>query len=1015
MNASLLSLTVTVLLSSFSVVFANEKPVPPADSEKFERFPAVEPKDAEGTFKVLDGFQMQLIASEPLVTDPVAMVYDENGLAYVVEMNDYPYTDKTTHQAWKDNTTDKAIGKVRVLEDTDGDGKFDKSHIFAEGLSWPSGICCWKGGVYVTATPDIWYLKDTDGDHKADVREKVFTGFRKYNVQAVMNNPIWGLDNHIYIAGSSNGGEATPPGKTNEAVRLSRNDFRVNPITEKFEVVPGGARFGNSFDNWGHRFICNIRNPAQQIVFDTRHFARNPYAPMINPVFDVREPGDTLPVFRISPVEPWRDVRAKRWTQENKNTPRSELSGGGVFTSASGITIYRGSAYSHLYQGNAFVAEVANNVIHRQALKPNGVVFKAVRADADAEFVASTDTWFRPVNFVNAPDGTLHVLDMYREFIEHPWSIPEDILAKIDLESGRDRGRIYRLAPADFKVPAGPKLGKASTVELVAALENPNSWWRETAQRLLFERQDKAAVDPLRKMVYEGKTAPGRLHALWTLEGLGAVNEQDLIRLLDDVSVGVRENAVKLCEPRLAGSAALMDRIQGMVNDEDIRVRFQVAFALGGCVDDKRTTKNMVEVLKNDPHDKWIHAALTSATPELISGFLTWFIREENLVTPEESQPFLRQLTFILGAQNKLDNLYPALNIYQIVHYCQCHVREAFFCGMGDGMKQAGKNFRSTFPNTNSVGAKVMNSVLRGAVEVINTPETSAGKRAESIRFLAYDDFDNIKELLPKLLDPREPQEVQMAAVKALAGFPNAEVAKILLEPWRSYTPIVRDEVLKALFARKERLKPLLDAVEGGTVASAQISPTHRTVLLSHKDTGLRDRAAKLFGQNISASRQEAMSKYKGALSLKGDAANGLKIYEANCMVCHRAGDKGLDIGPNLETVRAWDAEKLLLNILDPNREVAPNYLSYDVELKDGSSVAGMIASETENSIILKRSGAAEETILRQNIAKVTSSGLSLMPEGIEANIKEQEMADLLAFLMGGSSTAEAAAPKAGN
>ena len=175
---------------------------------------------------------MDLLAAEPLVTDPVDMVYDENGLAYVVEMSDYPYTDAKTHQAWKDNTTDAPIGRVRILEDTDGDWRFDRGTIFAEGLSWPTGIACWKGGVFVLATPDIWYFKDTDGDRKADIKRKVFTGFRKYNVQAVMNNPKWGLDHRLYIAGSSNGGSIRP-GEADKAepTILRRNDFAIDPDT----------------------------------------------------------------------------------------------------------------------------------------------------------------------------------------------------------------------------------------------------------------------------------------------------------------------------------------------------------------------------------------------------------------------------------------------------------------------------------------------------------------------------------------------------------------------------------------------------------------------------------------------------------------------------------------------------------------------------------------------------------------------------------------------------------------
>ena len=968
--------------------------------EKFPRFAPVEPGEASKTFRAQDGFKMELLASEPMVTDPVAMVYDENGLAYVVEMNDYPYTDKTTHQALKENTTDKPIGRIRVLEDTDGDGKFDKNWIFAEQLSWPSGIACWKGGVFVTATPDIWYLKDTDGDHKADVRKKVFTGFRKYNVQAVMNNPIWGLDNKIYAAGSGNGGSIVP-GKKSDAkpISLSRNDFRFDPATESFEAISGGARFGNTFDDWGNRFLCNIRNPAQQVVLENRYLARNPFSPVPSAIHDSAKSGDTLPVYRISPVEPWRELRGQRWTAEDKKIPRSELTGGGVFTSASGITIYRGAAYPKEFHGNAFLGEVANNVIYRQTMTPDGVVFKAQRAEKNTEFIQSTDIWFRPVNFVNAPDGTLHVLDMYRETIEHPWSIPDDILAQLDLQNGMDRGRIYRLAPPNFKIPKTPKLGKASTIELIATLENPNSWWRETAQRLIFERQDQAAISPLKSLLRKSTSELARLHALWTLNGLGALSEEDIALGLSDKSPGVRENAVKLAETRFAKSSGILEKVIVLANDPEIRVRFQTAFSLGET-NTPKTAAALFSIAKRDPENPWIRAAVLSCQPDVCANLTKLLLQDPSFATNKTGQSFLRQLTFVLGAQNKTQNLYEILNAYSVIQYCACDVQDSFMGGLGDGLRQAGKNFRTGFPNRDSMGAKKMDSVLNDALQVTQNQSEPAAKRIEAIRLLSYDDFANVKNVMGKLLDARESQEIQMAAVRSLASMKHQEVAGILLQPWRSFTPAVREEVLTAIFSRAERLKPLLDAIESGDLSAAQISQARRTALTSHSNPAIREHAGKLFGGEAVGSRKDVLQKYQTALSLNGDTSRGQKVFETSCMVCHRSGDKGNEVGPNLETVRQWDAEKIVMNILDPNREVAPNFVSYEIELKDGAAISGIIVSETAGSISLKRADGVDETVLRQNIEKISSSGISLMPEGLEAAIPPQAMADLVAFLL---------------
>src|SRR5688572_26314012 len=465
------------LILLFGSVFAAEQDsrmLPPANAvrDKLPRVAPISAREAEKNFRVLDGFSMELLAAEPLVASPVAMTYDENGRAYVCEMRDYPYTEKARHQRNQENPTDTAIGTVRLLEDLDADGDFDKATIFADGLSWPTGVACWKGGVFVAATPDIWYLKDTNGDGVADIRRRVFTGFRKLNVQSVMNNLVWALDNHIHGAGGSNGGQIRPGDKPDaRALVMTRNDFRFDPVTEQFELLSGGARFGGTFDDWGHRFLCDIRNPAQHVVLPQRYLARNPYLAARSSLHDMAEAGDQLPVYRISQPELWRVLRAKRWAGERDIVmPRSELVGAGVVTSSSGITSYRGAAYPEEYRGNVFVCECAGNLLYRLQVEPDGVTFKAARVDDRAEMVASTDNWFRPVNLVNAPDGTLHVLDMYRENIEHPWSIPDDIHAAVDLESGRERGRLWRLTPLNFAPGKPPCMGGATTLELVAFL-----------------------------------------------------------------------------------------------------------------------------------------------------------------------------------------------------------------------------------------------------------------------------------------------------------------------------------------------------------------------------------------------------------------------------------------------------------------------------------------------------------------------------------------------------------------
>ncbi len=986
----------TALAGSVCVTAAEKFPLP---ADKFPSVSAVEPAAAAKSFRVKNGFTMDLLAAEPLVASPVAMCYDENGAAYVVEMVDYPYTDAATHQAWKENTTDAPVGRVRKLIDRDGDGIFDESYIFADGLSWPTGITCWQGGVIVTATPDIWYLKDTTGAHRADVREKIFTGFRKYNIQAVINTPLWGLDNRITFAGGTNGGTvASLRHPELSPLKIVRNDLRIDPRSGTIEAIAGGARFGQGMDDWGNRFLCNIRNPAQHVVYDGTLVARNPLLPVPNPVFDARESGDSLPVKRISPLEPWRDLRARRWVAENHAVPRSELVAGGVFTSAAGITIYRGAAYPAEYRGQAFVAEVANNLVQRQTVVKDGVTFKIENADRDVEFLASTDLWFRPVNFVNAPDGTLHVVDMYRETIEHPWSIPDDIREKLDLLSGRDRGRIYRLTPPGFKAARPPRLGSATSAELVATLENPNGWWRDTAQRLLFERQDKAAIGPLRTLQEKSASDLARLHALYALDGLGALRDEDLGRALADRSAGVREHAVRLAAPRLRDSAELRTRIYSLARDPEIRVRYQVAFAVGGVAGDEARIA-AATILKQDFGDRWMRAAALSAPPSECGQVAARLLGDPERPAGNDGNELIRQLLYVAGAHHDAAQLDTLVTLFLATPGVPA-MQHSFWIGLGDGLRQGGKNFRTAVADPRSAIARKLAELLSEARTTVGSARSAMDAKIDAIRLLTYEDFVAARPTLVALLTPSQAQAVQMAAVKALATFTHADVATALLAPWVAYTPVLREEALAALLARRERIGPLLAAIEAGTVSAAHVSAARRTQILANPDATLKARAGKIFGQTLSGSRAEVVAKYQPVLSLTGDPARGSTVFDTICAACHRFAGRGVELGPNLETIRGWDKEKLLLHILDPNREVAANYLAYVVELKDGGSLAGMIGEENAASITLKRIGAPDEIILRQNIAKLTSSALSLMPEGLESAISPPAMADLLAYLV---------------
>ena len=974
---------------------------------EFPRFPPTPPTRARATFETLPGFDIELVASEPLVSSPVAVEYDEWGRGWVLEMHDYPFTDPATDKPFADKSADAPLGRIRVLTDRDQDGRFDEAQTFVDGISWPTGLAFWRGGVFVAATPDLWYFQDTNGDGVADVRERLYTGFRKFNIQAVMNNLRWGLDHQIHGAGGSNGGAiqsvadplATP-------LAMGAQDFTLDPRTRQFRLQAGGARFGHTLDDWGNRFLCNIRNPVIHVVLPSHELARNPFVAPRSSLFDCAETGDTLPVYRSSPPEPWRAFRATRWTTdpEGKLYPRCELVPWGYFTSASGVTIFRGDAWNPSAGGAAdevgqvFLADVAGNLVHRQKLTPAGVTFTAQRIDVETEFVRSTDTWFRPVNFTTAPDGTLHIVDMYRETIEHPWSIPDDIKEALDLRSGNDRGRIWRVlrTGTNPQPPARP-LAHLSTGELVALLEHTNGWHRDTAARLIFERQDQAATGPLRTLAESSPQPRSRLLALWGLQGLGTLSPADVLAGTHDPDGHLREHAVRLAEPWLSREAPLRERVLALAEDTEPRVRMQVAFTLGGLAD-PAVIGALAAIARHDGGDEFVRAAVLSSVRDRAGLLLEALLGNRDWAASQPARPWLRQLARSVGARGDAEELRRSetLLMQDAMTAANRGWKMELVQGLGEGLQRNKQTLAVTLPAT----TPLVTALLSDARQLAASTEGPAGAREQAIQLLTLGTWESAREPLLAALAPAAPGSVQLAAVRATAGFADPTIPELLLARWSGATPALRGEIIEALLARVERIPRLLAALEQGVVGGAQLPPSRRGQLMRHADPAIRDRARALFASDIVSPRGDVIASYQEALRGTPSPDRGAKVFERECASCHRVGGKGATVGPNLETIRHHTPPQVLANILDPNREVTPAYLEYSVSLQDGRVANGLIATETPTSLTLKRPNDVQETILREAIAELNSTGVSLMPEGLEKKITPEEMRDLLGWLL---------------
>ncbi|HEX3726631.1 MAG TPA: PVC-type heme-binding CxxCH protein [Pirellulales bacterium] len=953
-------------------------------AEVLQSVPAKSPPEALKSFKVQGGFRMELVAHEPNVTSPVAACFDENGGMYVAEMIDYPYRPKEGQAP---------LGRVRYLEDRDGDGTYERSWIFADKIVWPTGAVSWKGGVYISAAPDIWYLKDNDGDHVADVREKVFTGFGDRNQQGGVNNLNWHVDHWIYGSGSTNGGTIQSLDKPDvPPIVLSGRDFRFDPVSGRFETVSGRKQFGNAFDDWFNRFLCDESEPAAHVVLPQHYLARNPYLAVPTTLNEMST--NVTPIFRLSPIEKWREIRSSRRVAAGVRSPTSAGVSHNVIDAAAGLTIYRGDAYPAEYRGQLFVGCSQNNLIHRRMLSGDGATFRSVRADEKTEFVQSSDTWFRPVNCINAPDGTLFVLDMSREVIESI-HIANDVVAHLDLTNGRDKGRIYRLAPPGFKSPPPPRLGAATTAELVATLEHPGGWWRDTASRLLFERQDRAAIEPLRQTLRKSASDVGRMHVLWALDGLDALAEADLAVALVDPSAGVREHAVRLAEPRLARLPALVDRVLAMANDPAPRVRFQVAFTLGEIVD-PRAMKALARIAQRDIEEPWIRKAVLSSCADRAERLAGTLVASSEFIAQGPSGTWLEQLALIVGSRNKPVEVSHLLEVAASADRTS-RAAQSIILGLGAGLNNASSSLEVSLRDAAQPVRDMAARLVAEATKEVQDRDAPGKIREQGIRLLAYAGGPEAKGVLAALVDPQQPEELALAAVHTLARSSEVSIAEQLIAAWRRSTPHVQEEIIAALVSRPAWAALLLEACASEEVTPGQVTRTSRTSLVNHQDSTIRQRAEKLFGG--AGPRLNVIARYQEALALDGDPLRGDKIYERECMACHRLGERGWQVGPNLALIRSRTSQALLESVLDPNREVQPAFVSYVVLDDRGRTTTGLVLAETATSITLGREKGESETILKKNIEAIKSTGKSLMPEGLEKTIDPQSLADLLAFL----------------
>ena len=953
------------------------------------------PEQALASFELEPGYRIEIAAAEPLTKDPVAMTFDERGRLYVVENRGYP-------GPLEGISPTEALGVIALLEDTNGDGRYDKRSDFARGLTYPNGIMPWNGGVFVTCAPDILYLKDTNGDGVADERRIVLTGFETTKTPQIrVSHPTLGIDNWVYLTSGLNGGRVTAPDHADRApVIFSTSDSRFNPFTFEFEVTGGRSQYGLTFDDYGRRFTCANRNPVWHVVLEPRYLQRNPHLAFSETVQEVSTVGGQATVWPIS-----ADMTTASFMPSLLGAPHL-----GTFTAASGVHLHRGDGLPQEHRDSIFICESAQNLVQRQVLAPNGVTFTSRPARSGREFLASRDNWFRPVFAANGPDGALYVVDMYRKTIDHPQYVPEASRALLDFDAGRERGRIYRIVAKNRTTSrVRVDLDRMSAPELVRTLEHPNAWWRETAQRLLVERRNRDALPLLRRLSRESLRSLARLHALWTLEGLEALETADIVSALRDRDAGIRENAVRLAEPRLRTSPVLVPDVIRLADDHNDRVRFQVALALGETADPRAITA-LASIAQRDGAESWVRAAVLSSLNGRTHEFVRAFSASSSSSPDTIRGAVMQDLGQLFGTAETSERCLEL--ILEIANSAVAsNWQPAALAGIARGLQRRGlggedRSALMTLLSTESPQANAarqqVSAVLARSGELALDAAAPASVRLSAIGLLGYTDYSTAGKTLESLLAPQHSIEFQVAAVRALAQLPERAAATALVERrrWLSFTPEVREAALVALTADEPRTLVLLDAVENGSIARTVLSPSRRSRLTNHRKVSIQKRARMLFAPLDSGDRMQAYERLRGTVfKQSSNAASGHGTFSRHCATCHTFDGRGGTLGPDLTGIRNQPPEAILLHVLVPDYEITPGYYAYVVETRDGRTLVGRLESEAPNSLTFRDAASQPHVVLRSQIVSMTASPNSLMPNDLERAISPQELADLIGYL----------------
>ena len=964
------------------------------------------PTETGQRFTVPPRFHVELVACEPLVREPSGLCWDEHGELYVCELHGYNLEgqydieelnktgqlDRVVRRIQADERHKKAAeaetyGTIKRLKDTDGDGRMDRAEVWADRLPACLGICPAHGGIIAACQTQILFLADRDGDGKAETKEILFEGFKQGPLERSINSPQLGPDNWIYFGRGAGGG--TISGKhLAKVVELPNTDFRIKPDGTAIEPIVGNtATMGFAFTEAGDRFVISTGTPGIFVApIEWRYLARNPdvAAPTL------QQSGTTdQRVYPTSRPHPWRERRADDPGFAKLYTDRygiQESAPNGYFTSACSPLVYQDSAIPGL-QGQLLACEPAQNFVHRAIIERDGSQLTLHRdpSEAKSEFLSSSDSWFHAIALSHAPDGSIFIVDFYREIIEDYSAIPRYLQQQYGLVAGKDHGRVWRLTHEAASLGPVADMSQLSAKQLAAEVGSSHYWRRTTARRLLIERKQKHIAPILVKMLAESASTATLLNAMHTLHGLEALGSTEVSSALGHSQAGVRRQALRFSERWLIDDPAMLTRVLALASDDEPLVRLQLALSLGETRD-ARALRVLADLCRKYGDEKWMTTAILSAVPSRGGDLLSELLRLPNELG--QAQTMLEPLCMAIANRRETTELSKAID--RIADLDDRRLQAICLRGVRASLK------RPVTIALTDAASNAIKSLSRSSDETL---------RSQALSLIQLLSLETAVERQARLeISKRQLSDIQLsvderlAAVAVLADEDDAAVTVALLNALKSSTPQVRDAILSVVLTRRDRVPALLDAVKSKLVSPAWISAVQKNTLLDAKETSIRQRAATLLNATEGANR-EMFSLYARALEGPRDMNHGQQVFRERCASCHQAHGLGHAVGPDLNAEFQRAEETILKDVLAPSDSISAGYTTYSILTKSDQVLSGLLASESPTSLTLRQAEGKQETVLRKDVEELRAMSVSMMPEDMFKTVGPKDLADLIFWL----------------